>query len=57
MTMTRLDDAAEPELECPTCGRDFHSYARLEDHMEEHGAERSCKQCGVQLHRTVYHRC
>jgi hypothetical protein len=39
--MYRDDD--EPELDCPQCGRSFHSFAMLDDHMSEHSEV--CRRC------------
>ena len=36
-------DDDEPELDCPNCGRSFHSFSRLDDHMSEH--EAVCRRC------------
>ena len=33
----------EPELDCPTCGRSFHTFAMLDDHMSEHSEV--CRRC------------
>jgi transcription elongation factor Elf1 len=54
--MTRRADNEEPELDCPHCGRSFHSFARLDDHMSEHEGLKHCNGCGATI-RGPYHRC
>lgn len=50
--MSRRDDNEEPKLDCSLCGRSFHSFSLLDDHMSEHEG----KTCGETI-RGVYHRC
>ena len=54
--MSRHDDNEEPELDCSVCGRSFHSFSRLDDHISEHEGQKRCKTCGETI-RGVYHRC
>lgn len=55
--MLRDDDELDrPEYDCPQCGRSFHSYSRLDDHLAEHEGPRRCSTCGETI-RGPYHRC
>jgi len=54
--MLRDDDEFEPEYDCAACGRSFHSFARLDDHLAEHEGLTRCKMCGETI-RGPYHRC
>jgi DNA-directed RNA polymerase subunit RPC12/RpoP len=54
--MLRDADESEPEYDCPTCGRSFSTFARLDDHMAEHQGPRRCNACGETIH-SPYHRC
>jgi hypothetical protein len=54
--MSRSEDNEEPEIDCPLCGRGFHTFARLDDHMGEHEGLPRCRACG-ETKRGPYHRC
>jgi transcription elongation factor Elf1 len=54
--MFRDEDEFDPEYDCPHCGRSFHTFARLDDHMAEHEGLKQCKNCGTII-RAPYHRC
>jgi hypothetical protein len=54
--MTHHEDNEEPELDCPECGRGFHTFAGLDDHMAEHEGLPRCRTCG-ETKRGHYHRC
>jgi len=54
--MSRHEDNEEPELDCSECGRSFHTFARLDDHLAEHEGLPRCNTCGETI-RGPYHRC
>ncbi len=48
--MFRRDDNEEPALDYPHCGRSFHSFARLEDHVSEQEGTSAARHAAKRFH-------